>query len=183
MNLKLLKETLLGRKRLVLPIVFLLFINIGSFVYLSVYQEPRVASLQGSWFEKRQKSSQIGALDAATIYAQGMKDLKAWNSRILPRKDFARMLGELFETASNNSLAVNSVTYNPNNIKESDLLAYTIDFSVSGNYAGIKSFISDLMQSRQIILLENLSFANASQTKEEVELKLKLIIYFRTEGP
>ncbi|ACM20996.1 type II secretion system protein PulO, putative [Geotalea daltonii FRC-32] len=183
MNLKLLKETLIAKKRLVLPIIFLLFINIVSFVYLTFYQEPRVASLQSSWFEKRQKSSQMSVLDAATIYAQGKRDLQTWHSRILSKNDFARMLGELFETASNNSLVVNNVTYKPTSMKEQGLLAYTIDFSVSGNYAGMKSFISDLMRSRQIILLDNLSLANASQTKEDVQLKLKLITYFRMEGP
>jgi type IV pilus assembly protein PilO len=182
MNLQLLKETLLAWKRTFSLVIFLLLLNIVLFIYLSLYQEPRVTSLQTSWFEKRQQSSRTDIRDADTIYAEGTKDLQAWNSRILPQRDFARLIGELFETASNNSVAVKSVAYKPGSLKEQGLLAYSIDFSVSGRYAGVKSFIYDLMRSRQIMVLEGLSLANGSQTKEDVELKLKLTTYFRMEG-
>ncbi|WP_243371223.1 type 4a pilus biogenesis protein PilO [Geotalea sp. SG265] len=172
----------MARKRSVMLTGGLLFVNIASFVFLSVYQEPRVASLQTSWFEKRQQSSRTDIRDAATVYAQGTKDLQTWDARILPQRDFARLLGELYEAAANNNLVVKSVTYKPGSIKEQGLLAYTIDFSVSGRYAGLKSLISDLQRSRQIIVLDNLSLANTSQTKEEVDLKLRLTTYFRMEG-
>jgi len=188
MDQRLLKETFIARRRSVFLIIFLLIINIISFIYLWGYQEPQLAALQSSWFEKRQKHSESNVVNIAAIYAQGTKDLQVWNSRILPKKDFVRLVEELFELAGNNSLTVKSVTYKPEKIKEEGeikqekLLTYAIDFTVSGNYAGVKSLISDLMRSPHIILLDNLSLKNSSQTKEDVELKLGLITYFRVEG-
>ncbi len=182
MNYKLVKEVVKSRRRIFVLIAFLLILNILSYSYLSIYQGPRVVSLQSSWFEKRQKSSGMKAANAATIYSQGVKDLQVWNARILPRKDFARMLGELFEMAGNNNMAVKGVTYKPQDMKNEGLIAYSIDFSLSGKYAGAKSFISDLMRSKQIIVIDNLSLANTSQTTEAVDLKLELVTYFRTEG-
>lgn len=163
-------------------IVLLVVINTAASVYLLGFQEPRLTSLQNTWFDKRKQSTLTGGVDAAKVFAQGKKDLAVWDSKILPKKDFARFLGELFETAANNNVAVKGVTYKPKKVKEDGLLAYSFDCSVSGKYAGIKSFIADLNRSRQVLLVDKISFANISQTKEDVDLKVNLTTYFRMEG-
>ena len=98
-----------------------------------------------------------------------------------PKKDFTRFLGELFETAANNNLAVKNVTYKPDLIKEEGLIAYSIGFNVSGNYAAIKSFISDIARSRQIITIDTISLSNGNPTQESLDLKLQITTYLRIE--
>lgn len=179
---KFILETIRARRKPVIFMAVLLLLNVCSYLYLTIYQEPLLESLQNNWFEKRQKISSMAVVDPAMVYEQGTRDLKAWASRIPPKKDFARFLGDLFETAASNNLSVKSVTYKPNLIKDEGLLAYTIGFSVSGNYAAVKSFISDIARSRQIVTIENLSLNNSSSTQEAIELKLQLITYLRVEG-
>lgn len=182
MNRELLKQTFVARKNWLLLIFLLLIADIAGFVYASVFQEPRIESLQTNWFEKRRQSSRVNVVDAATVYTQGTKDLQVWESRIPPKKEFARVLGELYEVAGNSSLVVSAVTYKPTTIKDEGLLAYTFDFSVTGRYAGIKSFLSDLQRSRQLFIVDDIAISNQSQTKEDVVLKIKLTTYFRMEG-
>lgn len=182
MKYKFILETIRAWRKPAIFVVVLLLINVCSYLYLTIYQEPRLESLQNNWFEKRQKINSMAVVDAATVYEQGTRDLKTWSSRIPPKKDFARFLGDLFETAANNNLSVKSVTYKPNLIKDEGLLAYSIAFSVSGNYAAVKSFISDIARSRQIVTIDNLSLSNSSTTQEAIELKLQLTTYLRVEG-
>lgn len=182
MKFKFILETISARRKMVIFICVLLLINICSYLYLTLYQEPHLESLQNDWFQKRQKMASMSLADAATVYDQGTRDLKTWLSRIPSKKDFARSLGDLFETAANNNLSVKSVTYKPNLIKDEGLLAYTIAFTVSGNYAAVKSFISDTVRSRQIITVDNMSLNNSSTTQEAIELKLQLTMYFKVEG-
>jgi type IV pilus assembly protein PilO len=182
MNYKLIMEIARTRLITIVSVVALLLINACLYAYLSLYQGPRLESLQSNWFAKRQSTGAMTVMDAATIYSQGTRDLKTWLARIYPKKDFTRFLGELFETAANNNLAVKNVVYKPDLIKEEGLIAYTIGFTVSGNYAAIKSFISDIARSRQIIVIDTLSLSNSSTIQESPELKLQITTYLRTEG-
>lgn len=182
MNYQLFRETVNTHKSIAIMVFLLLFINILAFVYLTIYQAPQITSLHSSWFEKRQKSSSLNVKDAATIYNQGSKDIKIWDSRIPPKKDFARVLEDLFQMAGNNRLIVKGLTYKPSLLKDQGLLVYSLDLTVSGNYAGGKNFIAELMSTKQIIIIENLTLANTSQTKEALDLRLRLTAYFRVEG-
>ncbi|HEX9024027.1 MAG TPA: type 4a pilus biogenesis protein PilO, partial [Geobacteraceae bacterium] len=94
---------------------------------------------------------------------------------------FARFIGDIFETATNNSLKVGAITYKPAPLKDEGLLAFSVDFNVSGNYAQIKSFISDLERLREIVVINNL-FLSGKNTEESVGMKVQLTAYFRVEG-
>ena len=182
MNYKLLLEIARQRRSTIILVVALLMLNVSLYTYLSLYQQPQIESQQTDWFKKRQSSGSLVAKDAATIYSEGTRDLKIWLTKIPPKKDFARFLGDLFGTAANNSLVVKNVTYKPEFIKEEGLLAYTIGFNVSGNYAAVKSFITDLERSREMITIDNITLLNSSTTLESIELKLQLTTYLRMEG-
>jgi type IV pilus assembly protein PilO len=181
MNYNLIMEIVRTRRIAIVSIVALLLINVCLSAYLSLYQKPRLESLQSSWFAKRKSTGALTVMDAATIYSQGTRDFKTWLARIYPKKDFTRFLGELFETAANNNLAMKNVAYKPDLIKEEGLMAYSIGFTVSGNYTAIKSFISDIARSRQIITIDTISLNNSSTTQESLELKLQITTFLRVE--
>jgi type IV pilus assembly protein PilO len=158
-----------------------MLINICLYLSSSVYLGPQVASLQNNWSEKRLLAAGGAGMDEAAFYRQGTADLVVWRTRIYPKKEFARFIGELFETATNSTLKVGSIAYKPQPIKSEGLLAYSIDFNVSGKYAAIKSFIADIEHFREICVIDDISL-NGKATEESVDMRLQLTAYFRVEG-
>jgi len=175
------RQILKTRQKSFICISILVMANLALYLFSSVYLEPRLADLQRKWSEKRVQSAAEPAMDAAAIYRNGTADLKTWRARISPKKEFAGFIGELFETALNNSLKVGAISYKPTPIKGENLLAYSIGFNVSGKYAAIKSFIADIERLRAIAVIDNISL-NAKSDEEFVDMRLQLTAYFRVEG-
>ena len=181
MNFTLLRQIINTRRNFFIAIFVLIIINIGLFLYSSAYLEPKLVFLQNKWSEKRLIAAGESGIDAAAVYQQGTSDLAAWRARIYPKKDFARFIDELFESATNNTLKVGAITYKPQPVKGENLLAYSIGFNVSGKYAAIKSFIADIQRLREIAVIDNISL-NGKTTEESVDMKLQMTAYFRMEG-
>ncbi len=182
MTVKFIEQIVRARLKSFVFMAVLLLLNVGLYLYISMYQTPRLTALQNTWFEKRRAAEKGTLKDAASIYRQGTADLASWRARIAPKKDFARVVGEIFETAANNSLSVGSVTYKPVAIPDEHLLAYTIGFNVSGKYAAIKSFLADIMRSREIMTIDTVALSNSKATEESVALTVQLTAYFSVEG-
>jgi type IV pilus assembly protein PilO len=170
-----------ARRNIFIFIFILIMINIGLYLYSSTYLEPHLVDLQKKWSDKRLLAAGGPVVDATVVYRHGISDLATWRERIYPKKDFARFIGELFETATNNTLKVGAITYKPEPVKDEKLIAYTIGFNVSGKYAAIKSFIADIERFKEIAVINNISL-NGSATEESVDMKLQLTAYFRLEG-
>jgi type IV pilus assembly protein PilO len=175
------RQILKSRQNSFICISILIVANLGLYVFSSAYLEPQLADLQRKWSEKRAQAAAEPAMDAAAIYRQGTADLKTWRARISPKREFAGFIGELFETAVNNSLKVGAITYKPTLIKGENLLAYSIGFNVSGKYAAIKSFIADIEKYREIAVIDDISL-NGKSDEELVDMRLQLTAYFRVEG-
>jgi type IV pilus assembly protein PilO len=182
MTIDFVKRIISLRRVSFIGLAFLAIFDIGVYTYIHACQAPRLAALQNQWFEKRRLVHGGDMLDAAGIYQRGVADLATWRARISTRKDFARVVGELFETAANNSLAMGSIGYKPAIFKEEQLLAYAVSLNVSGKYASIKSFISDLCNSREMMTVDNISLSNTSATEETVDLRVQMTLYCRAEG-
>lgn len=182
MNVEFLKEVYQARRKTLLILLALFLVNVAAYLYTALYQAPRLASLRGQVAEKQQLHSGGVTQDAAAVYRQGKADLVAWRERIPPKKEFTRLVGELFELASSNSLGIGGVTYKPLPLKEENLLGFSIGFNVSGKYAAIKSFVSDLARSREIMHIDSLALNNSRPTEESIDMKLQLTAYFRLEG-
>ncbi len=181
MNPKIIRQIFVARRNWLIAILILILIDGGLRLFHSAYLEPRMASLQGKWSAKRLEAAGERAVDTAAVYRQGRADLAAWRARIYPKKEFAAFIGELFETAKNNSLKVGAITYRPQPVKGEGLLGYSIGFSISGKYAAIKSFIADIERLREIAVIDNISLSGKS-TEESVDMKLQMTAYFRVEG-
>jgi Tfp pilus assembly protein PilO len=181
MNINTIRQIFIARRNCFIAIIILILINAGLYLYYSAYQESHLASLHNKGSDKRLETAGKTAVNMAAVYRQGTGDLAAWRARIYPKKEFTRFIGDLFETAANNSLKVGAITYKPDMVKGEGLLAYSVGFSVSGKYAAIKSFIADLERLREIAVIDNISL-NGKSTEETVDMKLQLTAYFRVEG-
>jgi len=181
MNIKLLWLNVKTRQKSFICVSILITINIGLYIYSSAYLEPNLVALQKEWSGKRVLAFGGTVQDTASIYRKGTSDLAIWRERIYPKKEFARFIGDLFETATNNTLTVGAINYKPEPIRDEKLLAYSIGFNVSGKYAAIKSFIADLERLRAMAVINNISL-NGKASEESVDMKLQLTAYFKVEG-
>ncbi len=183
MNVRVVKETVKAQPGIFAAIIALVLLNVCVYAYAALYQKPRFESLQGKWFEKRKLVSGAASSDLGAVYQQGESDLKVWRERIIPKRDFARFVGSLFETASKNSLAFKGMTYKVDQLKDENLVSYTLDFDVSGKYGGIKSFIADIGKMREIVTIDNIALTNKDEKGgDAVALKVQLTVYLRAEG-
>ena len=110
--------------------------------------------------------------------AKGRQDLKAWRAKILPKKNFPQFIGNLFDIAGNNSLGINGISYKSTELNEG-LAAYTIEFNLSGKYAAVKSFVSDIQQLHEMITIDSVSLSSSKNTEDSVSLKVRMTVYLR----
>jgi type IV pilus assembly protein PilO len=179
--IKIIIELIKTKKKSIIAILALAVINLSIYGFTNYFQEPQLEKLQKEWFDKRRIGG--GFLDKEIVYAQGKKDLETFLAKIPPKKDFIRETGELFEIASNNGLKISSVGYKPEMLKGRDILNYTLTFSVKGGYAAIKSFISDIERSPEILSIDSLSLTNPDISGDAVNFSVKISTFFRVEKP
>jgi len=170
-----------ARRNYLIVIFILVLVNIGLYIFYTTYLEPGLTGLQAEWSEKRLLAASGNLVDTTSVYRRGTADLSAFYGRVPRKKEFAAFIGDLFETANNNSLKVGTISYKPEIIKGEKLLAYSIGFNVAGKYAAIKSFISDIERLRQIAVIDNISL-NGKADEEYVEMKVQMTAYFKGEG-
>lgn len=173
-------EVLKAKRMPIAVILVLILVNMGIVMYSQLVQEPKLVKLQNEWTEKRRLVT--GGGDLGTIYRQGTADLAAFQERIPLKRDFTRQMMEVFEIAANNGLKVKGITYKPEAQKEANLVVYGVTMSLDGQYAGIKSFISDLQCHGGLLTIDSISLSNTSMTEEAVSLKMQLSAYLRPEG-
>ncbi len=170
------------RHKTFLLILLLLIANLIMHFFIAGSQEPKLEALQKEWLDKREITL-TGPADKAFIYGQGKKDLAIFDSRIPPKKDFARVVGDILEIASNNGLSISSIGYKPSLVKDKGLLVYTLGFGVSGSYAAIKSFMSDIERSPDILSIDSVSLSREDLSRDSVKFSIQLSAFFRTEKP
>lgn len=163
-----------------LVIGILLLSNIGIAVYVSSYQELEFGQLSTQWNSVRQQGASASRVDAAALFRQANADLeKLKNTRIPEKRDFAKILGELYEAAATNAVDFDRVGYKAAPIKEDGLLAYELTLAVTGNYAAVKSFLADLQKYSHLLVIESVAFANSDLFMEHVTMDLRLTLYVR----
>lgn len=162
-------------------ILFLLLFNIALGVVISAYQTPDLADLQTKWRDLRSRTARAGQVDAATLYRQGTLDLEKLKARIPEKREFARVLSDLLEAAANSAVEVGAISYKPVQIKEEPLLSYQLALSVSGRYVAVKSYLFDLQNNQELIVVDSVSFSNKDLYSENVVMDLRVTVYLREE--
>lgn len=160
-------------------ILFLMLLNVVFGIFVSMYQVPSLMDLQSKWSALRSQNARTGRVDAATLYQQGAADLDKLKSRIPARREFARVLSDLYESAASSAVEINALNYKSVQIKEQQLLTYQLTLSVGGNYAAVKSFLADLINNQELIVIDSVSFSNSDLYIENVVMDLHLTVYLR----
>lgn len=172
-------EIIRQKWRLLAVILLLLLFNVILAIVVSAYQRPLVVDLQTQWGNLRRQATQAGVVDAAALHRQGAVDLEKLKGRIPEKRQFARVLGDLFEAAASSAVELGALNYKPEQIKEESLLSYQLSFSASGSYAAVKSYLADLQKNPELIVVDSVVFSNSDLFVENVVMNIKLTIYLR----
>jgi type IV pilus assembly protein PilO len=165
--------------RLLSIIFFLLLLNVILGVVVSAYQLPSLADLQTKWSSLRRQAAGAGPMDVTALYQQGVVDLGKLKVKIPEKRQFARVLSDLLEAAASSAVEVGAISYKPVQIKEEALLSYQLSFSVSGGYAAIKSYLADLQNNPELIVVDSVAFSNSDLFVEHVVMDLRITVYLR----
>jgi type IV pilus assembly protein PilO len=175
-------EILRLRRRTLTLVLVLLLLNIGLFVFVAAYQTTAINNAQAKWSDLRRRVAVIGRNDVAAIYQGGKADLEKLKTHIPSKRQFPRLLGGIFDTASSDGVVVGNVSYRPAVVKDNaNLLTYGISMSVSGNYAAVKSFLADMQKMEEMVVVDGMSMANNDPYEEKVVMDLRLTVYLQEE--
>lgn len=176
---KLVFEIVRQKWRQLIIISALLLLNLLLAALISAYQTPTISALQTEWGELRRKAAQAGQVDAATLHRQGSADLEKLKLRIPQKREFARVLSGLLEAAAESGVEAGAISYKPAPIKEEALLSYQLSFPVSGSYAAVKSYLSDLQKIGELVVVDMVTFSNSDMFVENVVMDLRISVYLR----
>jgi hypothetical protein len=184
-NLSLLLEIVRQRRWMFVVALLCTIAALGLMVFRLSWQEPDLEALRAEWFAKRDLSGG-GTRNPVDVYRQGQADLAAVQQRIPQRKEFVRLLGDLYELAGNNRLTIGGISYKPQAAKEakdSPLLAYELTLTAAGSYAAMKSFVADLERMDDMTVIDNLTVSGGKdEAGQTVDVKIVMTAYFRSEG-
>ena len=175
-----LQELVRQKRNMLILLAVLLVINILLYAVTNAYLAPAIISSQASWNALRQRVAIAGRADVASVYQRGVDDLKKLSSRVPEKRQFARVLGELLDSAASSGVVTGAVSYKPQTVKGQDLLAYGITMSVSGSYAAVKSFLGDLQRNNELIVVDGISMANSDLFEENVVMEVHVSIYLQS---
>lgn len=171
---------IIRQKRIVLVLIMsLIVVNVAFLLLINSYQEPSLDAYRSKWSELRSLAARAGHADAAALHRQAMADLEKLNTRIPLKREFARVLSELLTTGSNDGVVTGAISYRPLTIKDENLLSYQLSFSVNGDYAAVKSFLSDIQKNPELIVINSVTFTNSDLFVEDVVMNLKITVYLR----
>jgi len=183
MNITILKQILLLRKRTFIFMAVLFVVVLTFQLFISQYQRPMVEKLQAETLKLRdQEGRGIALQNRETLYRNGLADLEKFREKIYPKSQFARFIGELYEMASKSGLELTAITFKPSFSKEDQFLSYALTLSVSGKYSQLKKFIYDLgAGSSNILVIDSIAMTATGPAVESVQLQLSITSWFRLE--
>ena len=173
------RELFLQKRRLLIALAVLLVLNISLYVANSAYLAPTIISSQASWNDLRQRVAVASRADVATVYRRGIDDLKKISTKIPVKRQFARVLGDILDSAVSSGVITGAVSYKPQAVKGQDLMVYGVSMSVSGSYAAVKSFLADLQKNGELIVVEGITLSNSDLFEENIVMEIHLSIYLQ----
>ena len=172
-------EVLGQKKYLVIAIGVALLLNIILYAVIRGYQSPAISQAQAKANELKHRVALAGPGDVNTVYRQGKIDLEALQKMIPTKREFPGVLGDILDAAASSGVKMGNMTYKPQAIKDQNLLAYSVNTSVGGTYAAVKSFLADLQKNRKLVVIDTVLLTNSDPYEENVTLDLRLTVYLR----
>jgi len=177
------------KRRLIVPIIVVLIVNIALFAIVLYPLSKKVA---GGEEQARAASAALtaakrdyaGAL--ATVKGKGQADqeLQKFYTDVLPpdlsaarRATFLRI--EQLAQKSNLRLE-RETTSDPKPLRDSQLVKFTYRASLSGEYRNIRRFIHELETAPEFLVLENVELTQSEIENRGLNVSVDIATYYRT---
>jgi Tfp pilus assembly protein PilO len=182
------RRVLTEKRRLILPIVIALVVNIALFAIV-VY--PLSKKVAGGEQQSKAATSALNAAkrdyDAAraTVTGKGQADqeLQKFYSDVLPpdlsaarRATFLR----IEQLAQKSNLRLERETSDPKPQRDSQLVKFTYRASLSGEYRNIRRFIHELETAPEFLVLENVELTQSEIENRGLNVSVDIATYYRT---
>jgi type IV pilus assembly protein PilO len=183
MNLSILLQIIMLRKKSLIALVVVFSLALALHLFISLYNEPQLEKLRTASLKQQEIAGRGAVLQSRElVYKNGKADLAKYREHIYLKSQFARFIGELYSLAENNSLKLSSITYKPTLNKGDQLLNYELAMAVTGKYHHLKKFINDLGSSANIMVIDSISLAATGPSADTVQLQIQVTSFFRMEG-
>ncbi|HYB73362.1 MAG TPA: type 4a pilus biogenesis protein PilO [Candidatus Sulfotelmatobacter sp.] len=138
-------------------------------------QQQRLLALQR---KIRALQGQGKALEAQL---RTLGQVEAYREELPERNRLVQLAGELTRLAATLSLKLPSVNYQPEPMKDVDLLRVRLTLGVEGPYGQLRRFLHELEKRRRYLVVERMALAEQRGTARttQVAMQLTLAGYFR----
>ena len=182
------RRVLAEKRRLILPIVIALVVNIALFAIV-VY--PLSKKVAGGEQQSRAATATLTAArrdyDAAraTVKGKGQADqeLQKFYTDVLPpdlsaarRATFLR----IEQLAQKSNLRLERETSDPKAQRDSQLVKFAYRASLSGEYRNIRRFIHELETAPEFLVLENVELTQSEIENRGLNVSVDIATYYRT---
>ncbi|MCK4536524.1 MAG: type 4a pilus biogenesis protein PilO [Desulfuromonadales bacterium] len=188
MRFDLVNELWRTRRTALLALVLLLALNAVIYAVMQQFVVPKVDEHEALFIQKQTevrrlvKQQSSASESPEQIFLRAGQDLEAFYRALPEHREFTSLVDELMTLASMSGLHLTQIAYNPEQLKEMELLRYTISFTVGGDYGQIKKFIHTLEQSPRVMAIRDILLHHEAGSRQPgVRLRLNLETYFSSE--
>jgi hypothetical protein len=123
----------------------------------------------------------LGQGKALEAQLRTLEQVEDYREEFPERNRLVQLGGELTRLAATLSLKMPGVTYQPEPMKDVDLLRVRLTLGVEGRYGQVRRFLHELEKRRRYLVVERMGLAEQrGQTQEgQVAMQLTLAGYFR----
>jgi type IV pilus assembly protein PilO len=172
-------------RKMPLVLAVLLVLNLFGWWVAGRVLAPRVEvarrALAQEQERQRRQIERGGVVPGAVGYREAREKIDRFHRSLLSKDQLTVFLSEVYSLARSAGLDIDRISYDPEHVREQNLLRYTLNFSVAGDYAQIKKFIRSLERSGSIMILGKVNLSGEQADKDRVSLRLQLTTYFMSE--
>lgn len=164
----------------------LLVLNVLLFVALGQFIVPKVVEEETRYLKRQSEVRQLLRNQGGTaetpeqLYVLASQDVNKFAQSIPEYRDFTALIEELLVLSNRARLNLAQISYSSEDIEESQLLKFSLNFNVAGNYEQLKKFIHSLEQSSRLITIKKISLQSVEG--DVVKLGLSLETLFHSGG-
>lgn len=161
----------------------LLGLNILLFSLLYFGVAPKLSQKEQELALLQQQLRRSDVVAPQQAYEDGVRDYARFRALLPSLRNFSDLIGDLYTLAEQCNLEISQIGYKQKELTETALLAYALNFSLTGTYDELKRFIYGLEESKRLVVIEQmtLSAVKGEEDTALVSLNLNLTTYFGTE--
>jgi len=166
-------------KIIIIACVAAILCNIAVKYYLISDQNRQIVTLQKVIAEARSNSYLKTGISLQPL-STSKDDISRIMNKIPEEFLFTQYAVDLRALMDTNDLYVEkTLVFRPEKLENSQLLKYNTYIFVTGDYAGIKKLIADILNLPGVVYFNSVNFTRASESPEKVEFKFELSLFFK----